>query len=140
MEKRISSRGIIIESDYVYLMFRKRVKDDGSIKEYYVIPGGGINEGETLEENVKREMKEEFMVEVDVLGYLGSDESEDTIANFFACKIVSGTPQLGGEELTRCTDSNYYEVRKVKISDLDKIDILGKDMIIKAYNKEYNKI
>jgi len=53
MEKRISSRGIIIEDDYVYLMFRRRIKDDGSFKEYYVIPGGGINEGETLEENVK---------------------------------------------------------------------------------------
>lgn len=137
MEKRISSRGIIIDGDSIYAMFRRRIKDDGSVKEYYVIPGGGINEGETLEENVKREMREEFSVEVDILGYLGCDEGEDTVANFFACRIISGTPKLGGEELVRCTESNYYEVRKIKISDLDKIDILGKDMILKAYNKEY---
>lgn len=47
--KRVSSRGIIIEDNYVYVMFRRKINDDGTIKEYYVIPGGGIEEGETLE-------------------------------------------------------------------------------------------
>ena len=137
MEKRISSRGIVIDGDSMYAMFRRRIKEDGSVKEYYVIPGGGINEGETLEENVKREMREEFSIEVNVLGYLGKDEGEDSVAHFFACEIINGTPKLGGEELERCTESNYYEIRKIKISDLEEIDILGKDMILKAYNKDY---
>lgn len=140
MNKRVSSRGIIIENDYVYLMFRRRIKENGEIKEYYVIPGGGINENETLEENVKREVKEEFSVDVKINGYIGKDESEETIANFFSCSIISGTPKLGGEELDRCTESNFYEVRKVKIEDLDKIDVMGKDMIIKAFNKVYTSI
>lgn len=140
MNKRVSSRGIIIENDYVYLMFRRRIKENGEIKEYYVIPGGGINENETLEENVRREVKEEFSVDVKINGYIGKDESEETIANFFSCSIISGTPKLGGEELDRCTESNFYEVRKVKIEDLDKIDVMGKDMIIKAFNKVYTSI
>lgn len=140
MNKRVSSRGIIIENDYVYLMFRRRIKENGEMKEYYVIPGGGINENETLEENVKREVKEEFLVDVKINGYIGKDESEETIANFFSCSIISGTPKLGGEELDRCTESNYYEVRKVKIEDLDKIDVMGKDIIIKAFNKVYTSI
>jgi len=134
MVKRISSRGIIIDDGYVYVMFRRRIKEDGSVKEYYVIPGGGIDENETLEENVKREIREEFSVEVNILDFLGSDESDDSIANFFACEIIDGTPKLGGEELNRCTEDNYYEIRKIRISDIDKIDILGKDMILKAYN------
>lgn len=140
MNKRVSSRGIIIENDYVYLMFRRRIKENGEIKEYYVIPGGGINENETLEENVRREVKEEFSVDVKINGYIGKDESEETIANFFSCSIISGTPKLGGEELDRCTESNFYEVRKVKIEDLDKIDVMGKDMIINAFNKVYTSI
>lgn len=140
MNKRVSSRGIIIENDYVYLMFRRRIKENGEMKEYYVIPGGGINENETLEENVRREVKEEFSVDVKINGYIGKDESEETIAIFFSCSIISGTPKLGGEELDRCTESNYYEVRKVKIEDLDKIDVMGKDMIIKAFNKVYTSI
>lgn len=116
-------------------MFRRRIKEDGSFKEYYVIPGGGINEWETLEDNVKREMKEEFSIDVNILKYLGSDETVDSIANFFLCEIIDGTPKLSGEELERCNQNNYYEIRKVKISDLDKIDILGKNMILKAWDK-----
>ncbi|NLV90124.1 MAG: NUDIX domain-containing protein [Tenericutes bacterium] len=137
MEKRVSSRGIIIEDDNVYAMFRRRIKDDGIIKEYYVIPGGGINENETLEENVIREMKEEFSVDVKIKGYLGKDESDETIAHFFSCSIINGTPKLGGEELERCTEQNYYEIRKVAIEDLDKVDILSTDMIMKAFKEEY---
>ena len=94
---------------------------------------------ETLEENVIREMKEEFSVDVKIEGYLGKDEGEDTIAHFFACSIVNGTPCLGGEELERCTESNYYEIRKVSINDLDKVDILSVDMIMKAYRGEYTE-
>ena len=138
--KRVSSRGIIIEDNYVYVMFRRRIKDDGTVKEYYVIPGGGIEENETLEEIVIREMKEEFSVDVKIEGYLGKDEGEDSIAHFFACSIVNGTPQLGGEELERCTESNYYEIRKVSINDLDKVDILSIDMIMKAYRGEYTEL
>lgn len=71
MKKRVSSRGIIIEADYVYAMFRRRIKDDGSIKEYYVIPGGGINENETLEQNVTRELKEEITKDFTIDKYCG---------------------------------------------------------------------
>lgn len=140
MNKRVSSRGIIIEDGSVYAMFRRRIKDDGTVKEYYVIPGGGIEENETLEENVIREMKEEFSVDVKIDGYLGKDEGEDSIAHFFACSIVNGIPCLGGEELERCTESNYYEIRKVPINNLDKVDILSVDMIIKAYKGEYTEL
>ena len=138
--KRVSSRGIIIEDNCVYVMFRRRIKDDGTVKEYYVIPGGGIEENETLEENVIREMKEEFSVDVKIEGYLGMNEGDDSIAHFFACSIINGMPCLGGEELERCTESNYYEIRKVAIEDLDNIDILSIDMIMKAYNKEYTEL
>ena len=137
MKKRVSSRGIIIDNDCVYLMFRRRIKDDGTIKEYYSIPGGGVEDNEPLEDAVIREIKEEFSVDVRINGYLGKDEGEDSIAHFFDCSITNGIPCLGGEELERCTESNYYEIRKVPIKDLDKVDILSFDMIKKAYNKEY---
>lgn len=136
MNKRISSRGIIIDGDYFYAMFRRRIKDDGTVKEYYVIPGGGLEEGETLEENVIRELKEEFSVDVVINDYLGRDENEDSIANFFSVKIVNGEPKLGGEELTKCNEKNYYEIRKVSINDIDNIDIMAKDMIMKAYHSK----
>lgn len=135
MTKRVSARGIIIDGDSIYAMFRRRIKEDGQVKEYYVMPGGGIEEGETLEENLKRELKEEFSVDIEALDYLGTDENDDAIAHYFVCRIIAGTPKLGGEELDKCCESNYYEVRKIRITDLDKIDIISKDIILKAYQK-----
>lgn len=85
-------------------------------------------------------MKEEFSVDVKIEGYLGMDEGDDSIAHFFACSITNGTPCFGGEELERCTESNYYEIRKVSINDLDKVDILSVDMIMKAYGGEYTEL
>ena len=67
MEKRVSSRAIIIEDNKLLAMFRRKIKNDGSVKEYYVIPGGGLEENETLEENVIRELKEEFSVDIEEL-------------------------------------------------------------------------
>ena len=48
MNKRVSSRAIIFDHDEVYLMYRRRVLDDGSISEYYVVPGGGVEEKESI--------------------------------------------------------------------------------------------
>lgn len=123
MEKRVSVRGIIIDGNELHTIFRRRVNDD-----------------ETLDETLKRELKEELSIDVDIIGYLGFDENDTSIAHFFKCRIVSGIPILGGEELERCSRENYYEVRKVNICDLDSIDILAKDMIIKAYNNQFIKL
>ena len=129
MEKRVSSRAIIIEDGKLLTMFRRKIKKDGSVKEYYVIPGGGLEESETLEENVIRELKEEFNVDIEVVKFLTTEEYDDTIANYFLCKIVNGTPKLGGEELDRITPENYYEIRYIDLNDIDNYDINAKDII-----------
>ena len=129
MEKRVSSRAIIIEDGKLLTMFRRKIKKDGSVKEYYVIPGGGLEESETLEENVIRELKEEFNVDIEIVKFLSTEEYDDTIANYFLCKIVNGTPKLGGEELDRMTPENYYEIRYIDLNDIDNYDINAKDII-----------
>lgn len=134
MNKRVSARAVIIEGDFLYAMFRRRIKD-GVAREYYVIPGGGIEENETFEDGVIREIKEEFSVDIKINDYLGSDESDSSIAHFFKCEIASGIPSLGGEELGKCSPENYYEIKKVPLSDIDKIDISSRDMILKAIDK-----
>lgn len=139
MEKRISSRAIIIENGKVLTMFRRKTKN-GITEEYYVVPGGGIENGETLEENVKRELSEELNVEIEIIGYLGTIEYDTNIANFFHCNIIKGEPKLGGEELERMTDDNYYEVRFVDINKLDEIEFSAKEKVYQALNEEYEEI
>lgn len=129
MKKRVSSRAIIIEDGKLLAMFRRKIKENGSVKQYYVIPGGGLEENETLEENVIRELKEEFNVDIEIVKFLSTEEYEDTIANYFLCKIINGTPKLGGEELERMTSENYYEIRYIDLKDIDNYDINAKDII-----------
>ncbi len=132
MNKKVSSRGIIIDNGYIYTMFRRKKQSDGSIKEYFVIPGGKVENNETLEETLIREMKEELSVDIDIISYIGKNEDNDSIAYFYKCNIISGTPALGGEEKERCNEDNYYEIRKVKISDIEKINIFPKDLILNS--------
>jgi 8-oxo-dGTP pyrophosphatase MutT (NUDIX family) len=129
---RISGRAIIIEDGKLLTMFRRK-----NGKEYYVIPGGGQEKNESLEQTVIRELKEEFSVDIDIIGYLGAREYNETLGHYYHCKIKNGTPKLGGEELDRMSEDNYYEIRYL---DLDKLDALDSDLIElvqKALNKEY---
>ena len=140
MEKRVSARAIIIEDGELLAMFRRKKKDDGSYKEYYVIPGGGVEDNETLEETCVREIKEEFNVDVKILGYLGSDEKDTTVGHFFHAEIIDGVPTLGGEENDRNNPDNYYEIRRININKINEIDIDAKEFINKARNNEYVEV
>lgn len=135
---RTSARAIIIQNGELLTMFRHREKD-GKVKEYYVIPGGGREEGEKLEDTVKRELQEEMNVEIKVLGYLGKREDDETCAHYFHCQIINGTPILGGEELDRMSNANYYEPRFVSLSDLEKLDMNGKEFVKMATENKHVK-
>ena len=121
--KRINGRAIIIDKDEVLLMYRKKIKN-GETKEYYAIPGGGQEENETIEECIVREIKEEFSLDVEVKEYLGTVEDEKNIGYIYRAIILGGTLKLGGEELEHNNENNYYEPRRIKLKDLDNINIL----------------
>lgn len=136
MNKRKSGRAIIIENNDIILMFRKKIKD-GIIKEYYAIPGGGQDEGETIEECVIREIKEEFNLNVEIISFLGTVEDEKNIGYIYNCKIIDGELKLGGEEAEFNNEKNYYEIRKVNINEIDNINLFkeNKEMIKKAFRE-----
>ncbi|NLL01838.1 MAG: NUDIX domain-containing protein [Mollicutes bacterium] len=136
MDKRISSRAIIIENDQLLAFFRRKVKD-GITKEYYAIPGGGLETGESINDNVKRELKEELNVDINILGYVGKAEDDTSITYYFHCEIISGIPVLSGEEKDRANDNNYYKIIYLPMEKIDNYGFYNKDLILKAYNKEY---
>lgn len=78
-------------------------------------------------------------VEIKVLGYLGKREYDETCAHYFHCGIVKGVPTLGGEELDRMSNANYYEPRFVSLSDLEKLDMNGKEFVKMATENKHVK-
>ncbi len=136
--KRISCRGIIFSENRLYVLKRRKKRKEEWV-EYYSIPGGGLEEGETLEECVLRELKEELSVTCKILGYLGQVEEENSIQYFFHCEKVEGEYCLGGEEKERNSTQNFYELTTIDSNNLSDYPIFYTDMIEKAKRKEYIK-
>ena len=106
--KRIRVAGLIEIDDGYALMHRKDVKKventDKPYGEYYVFPGGGLEEGETLEQGVVREIIEEFGINVEVIEQIAYRKvNEENDEYLFKCKYVSGRfgtgtgPEFSGE-------------------------------------------
>ena len=131
----------LMTEEAVEAKFKDEVKTlQDKIKEYYVIPGGGLEDGETLESNVIRELSEEMNVDIKVLGYLGKFDDEETSQHFFHCEIVAGEPCLGGEELDRMTEDNYYEPTFLPLEELKNNTINGAEFVENALNGKYSDL
>lgn len=124
---RIRVAGIIPMGDGFAFMHRKDVVKRKDIQEYYTFPGGGLEEGETLEEGTIREIKEEFGITVEVLKkvYELYSEKFEQKEYFFLCKYVDGEFGTGnGPEFSnnpKYKDSGKYIpeiVSRDKVKDI----------------------
>jgi ADP-ribose pyrophosphatase YjhB (NUDIX family) len=99
MERKVRYQAAIIQNDRLLLL---KVWDHAfSGKTFWVIPGGGRHSNETEEECVKREVREETLlhVEIDRLILDEADISEGMYQGIktYACRIISGDPHPGSE-------------------------------------------
>ncbi len=62
---------------------------------YYLLPGGGLEHSESLEECITREVKEECGLDVEIIGpiYYKSvyTDNDDTLDIIFKCNVIGGT-------------------------------------------------
>ena len=128
-------RAIIIEDDKLLVFFRRKLKDGKHIT-YYAIPGGHVEDNETNEETVIRELKEEMNLDIEIVKYLGELEAYNQIEYYYEAKIVGGNLQFGGEELERNNEDNYYEIRWITLEEALNSEITAIPMIKKVINDE----
>lgn len=144
--KRIRVAGLIEMENGYALMHRMNVKPkENSTQphgEYYVFPGGGIEGDESFEEGVKREVLEEFGIEVEVirkLYYRPITEEKDEY--LYLCKYVSGTlgtgtgPEFSGDP--KYADRGLYIPTVVPKEEIKNIRLLPeefKEKIIEDFN------
>lgn len=105
----ISARGVIEKKEKIILIHRKKEEKDGTIRDYYVLPGGKMEEGETPEETVKREIYEEIGIRVEptkkMMDYIS--EYDDSIQKIYICHYVSG--EIGSGKGPEYTEKDKYE-------------------------------
>lgn len=129
-KRRTRVAGIIPMKDGFVFMHRKNVKKNKDYKEYYTFPGGGLEEGETLEECAIREVKEEFGINVKVIRKLYELENDDLNMKeyFYLCEYIDGEFGTGeGEEFSnnpKYKDSGEYIPEIVKREDVENLMLL----------------
>lgn len=133
---RETARGIVFKDGGIVLIHRIKQKE-GKIKEYYVFPGGGIEEGETHNEAVIREVLEETGITVKPIKEIYRVEKDENIHNYILCEYVSGKlgtgdgPEFNSEEYS---NSGEYIPEIIKIEDLDKLDV--QQPLVEAMQKD----
>jgi len=118
-------RAVIFSQGRLLVMKRRKLDH-----EYYVLPGGAIEPGETAEQALLRELSEETQVKVDkprliIVDHAGIDYGDQQI---YLCNYVGGEPALRPDsiemELNRGGQNNYQPVW-VAMSDLPKLPLLS---------------
>ena len=122
--------GIVMMNDGVVFMHRKNVIRNKDYQEYYTFPGGHLEEGETLEEGVIREIKEEFGINVKVIRKVYELENDRVNMKeyFFLCEYIDGEFGTGdGEEFSNnpeYKDSGEYIPEIVKRENIPGLILL----------------
>lgn len=94
--------GIVRREGQILLIHRFR---EG--REYWVFPGGGVEEGETREEALRREMLEETGLELCSFKFLSASSTQPGVL-FYACVLAPGEPRLGGPEQAEQSPENQF--------------------------------
>ncbi|OGN12181.1 MAG: hypothetical protein A3B91_00665 [Candidatus Yanofskybacteria bacterium RIFCSPHIGHO2_02_FULL_41_29] len=118
---------IIINDDKILLLYRLK-----NGEEYYVFPGGGVEDGESVLDAVVREAKEETGLDVTIKLKLWEYENKDRVEHFFLADKFSGELKIGGPEETRQSADNVYRLEWVALDKVSDLKLVPEEMKTKV--------
>jgi 8-oxo-dGTP diphosphatase len=130
---RIRVSVIVIEEGKILL-----VRHEKQGKTYWVLPGGGVDYGETVEQAAVRELKEETNLDIAVDkfvfvdDFIPEDRDRHVVDLYFTAKVVGGELKLGADSIMR-------EVRYFPVEELADLTFYPKiaDRIVEGYRKGF---
>lgn len=104
----------------------KRIKNNDV---YYVVAGGGVNEGESFEAAAKRELYEETGICVERIRELVGLTTDRGYEKYYI-SMVSDTYDITilGEELKRQSESNRYIPEWVSLDKLNEVNLFPAEL------------
>lgn len=131
--------GALVFNDDGYVLIDKR----GSLARNEVgkweFPGGGVEFNEKLEDAIKREIKEEFGIDIEILELLEvtdhfiPEEKQHWVAPTYIARKVHGTARI-------MEPDKIAEIRWVPVSELKQYDLsIVSKSNLKAYQKKYGE-
>lgn len=122
--------GVFIVNDEGKVFLTKRSKHATNEWGTWEIPGGKVHFGETLQNAAKREVKEEYGVDIEITeqfpaqNHLIPEEKQHWVPTTFLCKII-GNKKPRIMEPDRCDEIGWFSFDKLPfpLSIITKIDI-----------------
>ncbi len=124
--KRVGA--IIIKDSKILLIHRFK-----NGQEYWVLPGGGVEDNETLDEALVREVKEETSLNLISFELLGTSEHEEHQHIFYKCILAKGNSEIGGPEKENSSNNNIYILEWVSLINVQNLNLYPES--VKLYLK-----
>ncbi len=110
--------GAVIINDEGKMLLAQRGPKAKNERGKWEFPGGGVEFGDTMEETIKREMKEELGIIIEtyqqlpVLDHIIKDEAQHWITSGFIAKIKKGTPAI--KEFEKCSGIGWFSLKEME--------------------------
>jgi 8-oxo-dGTP diphosphatase len=120
----------LIKKDGKYLLINAK---RGAAKTLWNNPGGHMDDGETIEETARREIKEETGYDIEIKKLIGT-YTRKVKKYVFECEIISGSLNIPEDEIA---DAKWFTVDEVKL--LENITFGARQSVIDYDNNEFGK-
>jgi 8-oxo-dGTP diphosphatase len=121
MEERKPSIGsaVLVEHEGKFLLGERNKE---SYRGYWVIPGGRVEFGETVEDAGKREIKEETGLDVEIIRFIGHKEIINAPENyhrivFFHLARTENSGAIANDDISNVGFFTLNEIKEMKIAE-----------------------
>ena len=125
MDKFDVVAAVIIKNNKFFIAQRNRNKHLGLMWEF---PGGKVEKNETFEQALKREIKEELNINIEIHSKLGEenykDNKIDVKLHYFYCSYINGNIKLTEHEDSAWVTKEEFKKYKFAEGDKDIISLI----------------
>lgn len=130
--------GAIIVNKEGKLFLAKRGREVRNESGRWEFPGGGVEFGDTLENTLKREMKEEYGIDIkvgellDVYDHIIPEEHQHWVSPTYICTIIKGKPKI--LEPHKCDKIGWFTAEEIAKMHLSIITKYNFENFVKRYH------